>query len=351
MSTAVRERPASPTAGNGGVPARRAVTHWAWRLFRREWRQQILVLALVAVAVAATILGAAISTNAPPPANAGFGTANHLVTLPGSDPHLAADIAAIRQHFGAIDVTENRAIATGTVNGIQLRAQNPAGPYGQPMLRLTSGRYPAGPDQVAVTKPVASIYHLRIGSVWHQGGRARQVTGLVENPQDLLSAFALVAPGQVSAPTQVTILFDAARASITSFRFPASAVIQIPRASSAGGLNPAVVVLGIAVLGLIFIGLVSVAGFTVMAQRRLRALGMLAALGATDRNIRLVMVANGAAVGLIGTLIGAIVGFGAWIAYVPSLENGAGHTINAAHLPWLEIGIAMALAVVTAILA
>jgi len=25
----------------GGIPARRAVTHWAWRLFRREWRQQL----------------------------------------------------------------------------------------------------------------------------------------------------------------------------------------------------------------------------------------------------------------------------------------------------------------------
>jgi len=38
-----------------------------------------------------------------------------------------------------------------------------------------------------------------------------------------------------------------------------------------------------AVFGLIFIGLVATAGFTVLAQRRLRSLGMLSALGATDR--------------------------------------------------------------------
>ena len=31
----------------GGVPARRAVIRWAWRMFRREWRQQILVVALL----------------------------------------------------------------------------------------------------------------------------------------------------------------------------------------------------------------------------------------------------------------------------------------------------------------
>ncbi len=35
-------------------------------------------------------------------------------------------------------------------------------------------------------------------------------------------------------------------------------------------------------LGLLFVGLMAVAGFTVMAQRRLRALGMLGSLGATD---------------------------------------------------------------------
>ena len=44
MSTALRERPARRRAPDGGVPARRAVIRWAWRLFRREWRQQLLVL-------------------------------------------------------------------------------------------------------------------------------------------------------------------------------------------------------------------------------------------------------------------------------------------------------------------
>lgn len=83
----VRQRPAEVGAGHGGVPARQAVVRWAWRLFRREWRQQLLVLALLAVAVSATILGAAVATNTPSSPNAAtFGTANHLVTLPGTDP-------------------------------------------------------------------------------------------------------------------------------------------------------------------------------------------------------------------------------------------------------------------------
>ena len=163
MSTALRERPAAPAGtGNGGVPARRAVTRWAWRLFRREWRQQLLVLALIAVAVAATVVGATVATDTPPPANAGFGTATDMATFQAPDPHLAAQIAALRQRFGRVDVIENQTVAIpGSVNTYQLRAQNPHGPFGQPMLSLVAGRYPGGPGQVAVTSGLASAFNLR----------------------------------------------------------------------------------------------------------------------------------------------------------------------------------------------
>src|SRR6266498_1398675 len=161
---------------------------------------------------------------------------------------------------------------------------------------------------------------------------------------------ALVASGQVSSPSQVTVLFDASAASVAAFHFPDGATLETLAPPSAG-ISPVVIVLAVATFGLIFIGLVSVAGFTVMAQRRLRSLGMLSALGATDRNVHLVLVANGAVVGIVATLIGAVVGFLGWIAYVPHLQTSAGHRIDALNLPWWAIGTAMALAVVTAIAA
>jgi putative ABC transport system permease protein len=173
MSTTLRERPAHAGAGNGGVPARRAVTRWAWRLFRREWRQQLLVMALIVVAVAATVVGAAVATNTPPPATAGFGTAADLATFPAPDPHLGTQIAALQHRFGRVDVIENQTVAIpGSIDTYELRAQNPHGPFGQPMLSLVTGRYPAGPGQVAVTDGVASVFNLKIGDVWHQGGTA-----------------------------------------------------------------------------------------------------------------------------------------------------------------------------------
>ncbi len=65
MSTALHQRPIGSPTDHGGAPARRAVIRWAWRLYRREWRQQLLVLALVAVAMAATSAGLAMATNVP----------------------------------------------------------------------------------------------------------------------------------------------------------------------------------------------------------------------------------------------------------------------------------------------
>ncbi len=344
MSTALRERPARAAAGNGGAPARRAVIRWAWRMFRREWRQQLLVLALVVVAVAATVIGAAVATNTPPSASAGFGTAQDLATFPGSDPHLAADVASLQRRFGRVDVIENQTVAIpGSINTYDLRAQNSRGLFGQPMLSLTAGHYPAGPGQAAVTAGVASAFGLRIGSLWHQGGTAWRVVGMVQNPQSLLDEFALVLPGQVRAPTQVSVLFDAPG------RTPGSIGPNVQTPSSAvpaNAFNPETITLALVTVAMLLIALVSVGGFTVLAQRRLRAIGMLGALGATDRHVRLVVRANGVAVGVAGSLIGAVLGLAGWLAYRPSAESSAHHLIGLFQLPWVVIAAAMVLAVV-----
>ncbi len=101
MSIALREPP-DLDRDAGGIVARRAVIRWGWRLFRREWRQQLLVLGLLTVAVAAAIWGTSVVTNSQiPPSYPTFGTGAARVTLPGSDPQLAADIATIAGPLGS----------------------------------------------------------------------------------------------------------------------------------------------------------------------------------------------------------------------------------------------------------
>ena len=344
-NTALRERPIPAGTSNGGVPARRAVIRWAWRMFRREWRQQLLVLALIVVALGATVLGAAIAVNTPPPAGQGFGTAQDMASFPGGTKNLASQIATLQQRVGRVDVIENQAVAIpGSINTYDLRAQNPHGAFGQPMLSLVAGHYPAGSGQVAVTQGLATTFNLRIGDSWRQGGQVRQVTGIAANPQSLLDEFALVAPGQVSAPTQVTVLFTAPPG--TNLGSLSQYVATRHDAVASNPLNPETIVLALATVGMLLIALVAVGGFTVLAQRRLRSLGMLGALGATDANIRLVVRVNGVLVGVVGALTGTVLGLAAWLAYRPELESSAHHLIGPFQLPWVVIGPAMALAVV-----
>src|SRR6266508_1310469 len=83
---------------NGGVAARRAVIRWARRMFRREWRQQILVVTLLTVAVAAAIGSITIVRNTGPGDDAEFGTANTLLNFDASDPQeLEAGLAAAQR--------------------------------------------------------------------------------------------------------------------------------------------------------------------------------------------------------------------------------------------------------------
>jgi len=344
VSTAVLEKPTQPRAAGGGLPARRAVMRWAWRLFRREWRQQLLVLALIVVAVGAVVVGSAVATNTPPAANAGFGTAGDLATFPAPDPHLNAQIAALQHRFGRVDVIENQALTVpGSIQSYDLRAQNPNGPFGQPMLSLLSGHYPTAANQVALTPALATDFGVTIGDLWHEGGTTRRVVGLVQNPQSLLDEFALVIPGQVTNPTQTTVLFNAPGIRPSTI----GPNVETPQSVTASNpLNPTTIVLALATVGMLLIALVSVGGFTVLAQRRLRALGMLGALGATDRNVRLVVRANGVVVGVVGAVLGAVIGLAAWLAYRPSVEASAHHDIAPFALPWVVIGPAMALAVV-----
>ena len=132
MTTTLDRPPVAVVPGNGGLPARRAVVRWSWRLFRREWRQQLLILALVIVAVAATIVGAAVATDTRQPSNFGFGTAQDAATFQGSSAHVTSEIAGLQHRFGTTEVIENQTLTIpGSINTYQLRAREPGRPLQQ----------------------------------------------------------------------------------------------------------------------------------------------------------------------------------------------------------------------------
>jgi putative ABC transport system permease protein len=334
--------------GDGGVAARRAVIRWALRLLRREWRQQLLILGLITVAVGAAVVASAVATDIPSPIAGVLGTAQDAASVTGRPANINAEISELEGRYGTVDVIENESVQIpGTSNTFDLRAQDPHGPFGGPMLSLVSGHYPATADQIAVTSGVAADFSLSVGGNWTVAGKTWTVTGIVQNPQNLIEAFALVIPGQVTTPDNVTALFNAPGQAASSIQ--ASTGLNITTAQTVANtnvINPETISIAAAVLGMLLIALVGIGGFTVLAQRRLRAIGMLAAQGATQRHIRLVVRANGAATGVVGAVAGFVLGFLAWLAYRPYAEQSAHHLMGVFQLPWAVIGISMALAVI-----
>ena len=354
-TTLTRPAPAAPRPVRGGRrTARRAITRWAWRLLRREWRQQLLVLALLTVAVAATIVGLGVVVNVESSDQSLFGTATTRIDVANPDGHVNADIAAARQAFGVVEAIEHANIPVpGSITPVDLRAQDPHGLFGAPMLHLVSGSYPSGAGQIAVTRAVAATFSLAIGDTWRVNGRPLRVVGIVENPKNLSDAFALVPPGQIPNPTNLTLLTNASGSAASQFRPQAATVGVMSNGATAAQRqrDQALAVLLLATIGLTFIGLLSVAGFTVMAHRRLRALGMIGAIGATDRQVRRVMLANGAAVGVVGAGVGTVLGLIVWFALRGAFENLVGHRIDPLRIPWWAVIGGAVLAIITAVAA
>ena len=188
-----------------------------------------------------------------------------------------------------------------------------------------------------------------------EAGRAFTVTGIVEDPSNLLDEFALVAPGQLSAArtrcgSSSASPWTPPPPSAAGDVIPKSAAVTAPMPEDSV-LSPATIVLIISVLGLVFIGLVATAAFTVMAQRRQRALGMLASLGATEADVRFVLIADGLLAGVAGAVIGAAVALGGWLWYYPHLETATAHRTDPFNLPWAAVIIGLLLAVATSVLA
>jgi putative ABC transport system permease protein len=347
MRWARSHRSGGATATPSRGTARRAVARWAWRLFRREWRQQVLVLALLTAGVAASIgFSLAAYTTAPVPGNAEFGAANHFFRFGNTDRGvLEADVAAARDAFDTHEVIYHRRVpAAGLFEPVDYRAQMPDGPLGGPRLALVEGAHPAG-DQVAITDGIAELFDARVGASLALDGVSRPVVGIVENPGSLADEFVLVPPSQTSEAVDVTILVDTSDDQARAFRVPSGAGLDIGSRPGSEGVTAAVTVLVLATVGLLLVALIAAASFVVIAHRRMRQLGMLAAIGATDKQLRLVTLTNGTLVGAVAAVIGAAVGFAGWAVAAPFVEDAVGYRIDQFDVPWWLIASGMLLAV------
>ena len=339
--------------GSGWLAGSRAIFRWAWRLFRRDWRQQVRVLLLLSVAIMATVVCASAAYNlAPVRGNAEFGTATRFIRFDVPDSQSRdAVLAAAESQLGSIDAFSSRAVAVpGTVDSVEFRAQDPEGPFSGPMLALLEGRYPTAQGEVAVTNRVVETFALDVDSTLTLAGETWMVVGIVENPSDLSDEFALETASTGRYPQTFTILTNAGRERVESLSSIAGNDVAVTigtRPVQEAGFA-VVIVLIVAAIALLLVSLVAAAGFVAIAQRRLRQLGMLAAIGATEGHLRLVMVANGIVLGALAALFGSATGALAWVVAAPRLELVVGHRIDRFNVPWWLLAATVVLALVTA---
>ena len=330
--------------------ARRALFRWAFRLFRREWRQQLLVLALLTIAVSTTVVGIALAVTSTAAQAPEFGDARQILDLGRADAaqRSAAEAAAKAAFGGAESIAHAKLTVPGLVDPLDVRDQDPHGEFAAPLLRVRQGRYPRDASEVALTGDAATLLGASLGGSLDLAGGMRTVVGIVENPRKLSDTFALVAPGSITAPDHVDLLVSASDDALHNLHLPGGGGLSVKGYSPVRSAQATGLVLAIASVGMLFVGLLAVAGFAVMAQRRRRALGMLAAVGATDRQVRQTLVASGAITGAAGALAGAALGLVAWMALAGPLEGPLDHRIARFDLPWWSVGCAVALAVFTA---
>ncbi|HSJ36325.1 MAG TPA: ABC transporter permease [Acidimicrobiia bacterium] len=305
-------------------------------------------MTLLTVAVAASIAGSAAAVNlVAATGNAEIGTASHALVFEQPDlRHFELDTAAAERAFETVArVGHSGATIAGVFDEVDLRWIDGETALTAPMLDLVAGRYPAAADEIALTDGVARILQAGMGDSVDLGGISRTVVGVVENPSNLSDEFALVDPSSTAELSSASVLVEATDDAVQGFAAPSGAPFTTRGRDPGEAIAAGIGVLAAGTLLLILVSLVATGGFVVLAQRRLRQIGLMAAAGATSRHLHLAMVANGTIVGVTAASIGAGVGLAAWFALGPGLETSVGHRIVASNVPWPLVAASVILAI------
>lgn len=302
----------------------------------RHRGRSLLVVALVALPVAAMVAGIAIYRTTMPTEE------REAVAMMGRADLIAynttrADLATYVPAGSVIEpllYRDGRFVIAGARPSVSIRAMDIEGLAGG-ILTLVAGRAPSGAGEFAITREVARTAGVAIGGrIELEDGPTSTVVGLVENPMYLNDRIVVVDPTAVeideSLATWLIGLPQGAdpeavvQASMDAATGEQKVLIQswesgrIQRIGEDPG-SSAILILGS--LALVESALIASAAFAVSIRRRQRELGLLAATGATPQQLAGTVVAEGAMLGLIACLAGAVLGLGGAFGLTPWLDE------------------------------
>ncbi len=348
-----------------GVPALAAV----WRLARRDLRRTplltLLMMAMIALPVAATV-GASIlfATQTGTPAQraeARMGQADLRLDDLGSPDGTAFTSDAVR----ALLPTGSRLEATGfeqatlSAGGgafrLDLQAVDLDG-LAEGMFPVLSGRAPAAPDEVALSTPALVAGALVVGDRADLGDLGlRRIVGQIVDADATSVPLAVVAPGPGVTPAAWLVDLppglDAADVA-DGLRQDVEGLAPLTRAD-AGGLsdNQAAAVLVLGGFALVEAALVVSASFAVSIRRRQRDLGLLAVGGASPRHLRASVWTSGLTVGVAGAVVGVTAGLAGVRLALPWIAGRADRVVTGLVVPPSSLVVPLLLGTATAVVA
>lgn len=335
----------------------------------RHRARSVLVVALVALPVAAMVAGTAIYRTTQPTLEredlARMGRAD-LIAFGTPRDELERHLPS-GSTVEPIYSTDGQIVVPGARPGVTIRALDVDG-LAQGILTLVDGRAPQGQGEAAVTATVAELANVSIGGTLQvDDGPSVTIVGLVENPNYLGDRSVVVDPyGAEIDPELATWLVDLPAGTdpesiVASVTDPETGGQEVPIQSRASSRlmrigddtgSSSILILGS--LALVEAALIASAAFAVSIRRRQRELGLLAATGATPRQLAGTVLAEGAILGVLACVAGVVVGLAGAFGLTPWLDQLTQHRNPPLLVDWLglvgPVVIGFAAAIIAAII-
>lgn len=258
------------------------------------------------------------------------------------DPGLALAIAKLPASSRWVTMLEGETIVRhgGGYAACPYASVDPTDPLLRGMYVRRSGRSPNAPGEMALSTSLADGLGVRVGQMVSAGMPPRNlvVVGIIDLARDLRGGALLTAPGQpLSSGGRPAALVDLPGSAsgwepppIDGLSSQARAITRpAPQTQATQAANLTLVV-GFA--GAQMALLVS-AAFAVGARRQRRELAMLAAVGASRRQVARVVLANGVLLGTLAGTLGIGLGLGSFWMSRGLLEHLVDHPLADAGLP------------------
>ncbi|MFZ2015341.1 MAG: FtsX-like permease family protein [Nocardioides sp.] len=377
----------------------------ALRLARREaWRakgRSALVLVMVTfpvvAVVAADVAQATSSVSAVEGLDRRLGTAQARITslpdvttayqLPDPDQassseggrRPATSFASIRRILGGprpvLEVRPRQAVVRTDAGVLRVDATgvDMASPLAKGLFHLTSGRFPASKDEVAVNAALAQEGFSVGDRLTFADGTAATVVGIAESGGQRTAPTLLGMPALFPGPGRegirswlvggAPVTWDQVRAvnavgglvlsrDVVEHPPPTSSLPpQVASALSTGRTQLYTVLALIGVMALLEVVLLAGPAFAVGARRQSRTLALLAANGGTPKQSRRVVLGTAVVLGGVGGLAGLVLGIATAWAILPALQGMSDTWFGPFQLRWPHLVAIAAFGLVSALLA